>query len=312
MAFERRKPKVNNPYYDVCSRTYTVATERSPMVSGRDVAGGSFFLPGCFPPPPSSSSHLVYINRPKGLDAGEVYTLRHLWGHVIHTAGKFADEVSSVFNEFSSTSVPIILWKYNLRVFFLYFFLSPSFISFHFFIYLPFPSSNPFMVFHTWPLIERVPRALSLGIKGSWREADHSPPSTVEVRDDGAIPPVPHTSSCHVAWLIKHREFTFTLLIFCFSFLFHSFFFAFSVSFLFSVHFHSRDSLSVFLFYIITISLIFSFIFHFLSRSRLSPFTFFHFISIWKGSSGSGLENRTLTALGIFYCGENIVNTKMA
>jgi hypothetical protein len=35
----------------------------------------------------------------------------------------------------------------------------------------------------TQPLIQRVPTVLSLGIKRPGREADHSPPSTVEVKE---------------------------------------------------------------------------------------------------------------------------------
>jgi hypothetical protein len=38
-------------------------------------------------------------------------------------------------------------------------------------------------------------RAISLGEKMSGREADHSPPSSAEVKNGGAIPPLPHTPS---------------------------------------------------------------------------------------------------------------------
>jgi hypothetical protein len=44
-------------------------------------------------------------------------------------------------------------------------------------------------------LIQWVPGALSPGVKLLGREADHSPPSTAEVRRDVAIPPLPHTFS---------------------------------------------------------------------------------------------------------------------
>jgi hypothetical protein len=39
--------------------------------------------------------------------------------------------------------------------------------------------------------IQRTQDALSLGEKRQEREADHSPPSTAEVKNGGAIPPLP-------------------------------------------------------------------------------------------------------------------------
>jgi hypothetical protein len=45
--------------------------------------------------------------------------------------------------------------------------------------------------------IQWVPRALSEGVKWPGREADHSPPSSDEVKNDGSITPPPHTSSWH-------------------------------------------------------------------------------------------------------------------
>jgi hypothetical protein len=47
----------------------------------------------------------------------------------------------------------------------------------------------------TRPPIQLVPGALSQEIKRQGREADHSPPSSDEVRKRGAIPPLPHMSS---------------------------------------------------------------------------------------------------------------------
>jgi hypothetical protein len=47
----------------------------------------------------------------------------------------------------------------------------------------------------TQPPIQWVPGALSLVIKRPGREADHSPPSSAEVRNAWSIPPVPSTSS---------------------------------------------------------------------------------------------------------------------
>jgi hypothetical protein len=39
----------------------------------------------------------------------------------------------------------------------------------------------------------------SPGVKRPGREADHSLPSIAEVKNDGAIPPLPHMSSWHSA-----------------------------------------------------------------------------------------------------------------
>jgi hypothetical protein len=51
------------------------------------------------------------------------------------------------------------------------------------------------------------------GDKAAGHEADHSPPSSVEFKNGGAMPPLPHTSSWHSAWSIKHRD-NFTFLFF--------------------------------------------------------------------------------------------------
>jgi hypothetical protein len=52
----------------------------------------------------------------------------------------------------------------------------------------------------------------SPGVKRPGREAAHSPPSRAEVRNGGAIPPLPYMSSWHSASLIKHRD-NYTLII---------------------------------------------------------------------------------------------------
>jgi hypothetical protein len=44
----------------------------------------------------------------------------------------------------------------------------------------------------THPPIQWVLGALSLGEKGQGHEADHSPPSSAEVKKGGATPPLPH------------------------------------------------------------------------------------------------------------------------
>jgi hypothetical protein len=47
----------------------------------------------------------------------------------------------------------------------------------------------------THSLVQRVLQALFLGVKRPAREADHSAPSSAEVKNGGAIPPLPHMSS---------------------------------------------------------------------------------------------------------------------
>jgi hypothetical protein len=47
----------------------------------------------------------------------------------------------------------------------------------------------------TQPPIEWIPRAPSPEVKQPKCEADHSPPHRAEVKNCGAIPPLPHTSS---------------------------------------------------------------------------------------------------------------------
>jgi hypothetical protein len=46
----------------------------------------------------------------------------------------------------------------------------------------------------TQPPIQWIPGALSLGVKRPGREADHSPPSSAEIKNGVAIPPLPHMS----------------------------------------------------------------------------------------------------------------------
>jgi hypothetical protein len=62
----------------------------------------------------------------------------------------------------------------------------------------------------TQPHIQWVSGALLLGVMRPDREADHSPPSSSEVQNDGAVPPLPHTSSWHGTLSLKHKNnFTF-------------------------------------------------------------------------------------------------------
>jgi hypothetical protein len=46
---------------------------------------------------------------------------------------------------------------------------------------------------------------MGIGIKRPGLETDHSPPSSAEGKETGAIPPLPHMSSCYSAKLIKHN-----------------------------------------------------------------------------------------------------------
>jgi hypothetical protein len=47
----------------------------------------------------------------------------------------------------------------------------------------------------TLPHVQWVLEAISPGLKRPGREADHSPPSSAEVKNGGVILPLPHTSS---------------------------------------------------------------------------------------------------------------------
>jgi hypothetical protein len=54
--------------------------------------------------------------------------------------------------------------------------------------------------------IQWVPGALSPGLKQPGREADHSHPSSAEVKNDAIIYPLPHTSSWRSNYCIEHRD----------------------------------------------------------------------------------------------------------
>jgi hypothetical protein len=51
----------------------------------------------------------------------------------------------------------------------------------------------------TQSIIQKVPGALSPGLKRAGRETEHSPLSSVEIKKGGAMPPLPHMSSRHNA-----------------------------------------------------------------------------------------------------------------
>jgi hypothetical protein len=75
-------------------------------------------------------------------------------------------------------------------------------------------TSTPPLCLHclvlTQPPIQWVPGALSLGVKRSGREADHSPPSSAKVKNAWSYTSTPQY--IFMAWcLVKHRDnFTFT------------------------------------------------------------------------------------------------------
>jgi hypothetical protein len=59
---------------------------------------------------------------------------------------------------------------------------------------LPFTATTPALG-PTQPPIQWVPGALSPGVKRQGREADHSPPTSAEVKEMWIIYPLPHTLS---------------------------------------------------------------------------------------------------------------------
>jgi hypothetical protein len=61
-------------------------------------------------------------------------------------------------------------------------------------IRIRFPAASRSSLRPTLSPNQRVPGAVSLGVKRSGRDADHSPPSSAEVKSGLAIHPLPHTS----------------------------------------------------------------------------------------------------------------------
>lgn len=57
------------------------------------------------------------------------------------------------------------------------------------------------------PPIQWVPAALSPWLKRPGGEAEHSPPSPAEVKNDGGKSPFPNTSSQHVVYVLKNAYF---------------------------------------------------------------------------------------------------------
>jgi hypothetical protein len=59
-------------------------------------------------------------------------------------------------------------------------------------------------------MIQWVLGALSLGVKRPGREAEHSPPSSAEVKKRGDIPPLPNTPSWRGAQFKDRDNFIFS------------------------------------------------------------------------------------------------------
>jgi hypothetical protein len=56
-------------------------------------------------------------------------------------------------------------------------------------------------------------RAVSPGVKRPGRVAEHSPPSSVEAKTGGDMPPLLNMSSWRAASLIKHRDVIYIILL---------------------------------------------------------------------------------------------------
>jgi hypothetical protein len=54
--------------------------------------------------------------------------------------------------------------------------------------------------------IPRTPRTILPAVKRQGRAANHSPPSSAEVQNSGAIPSLPHTCLWHGVWLIQQTR----------------------------------------------------------------------------------------------------------
>jgi hypothetical protein len=80
------------------------------------------------------------------------------------------------------------------------------------------PGRDKIFIFTTSRLTLGAPKpgSISTGVTQEGHEADHSPPSSVEVKNGGAISLLPHMSSLVIAKLITHRD-SFTILSFPFT-----------------------------------------------------------------------------------------------
>jgi hypothetical protein len=69
----------------------------------------------------------------------------------------------------------------------------------------PFSITSTLALGSSYPSVHNVSGAISLGVKWQGREADHSPLSSAEVKNGGAILPLRRMSSRRIAQLIKPR-----------------------------------------------------------------------------------------------------------
>jgi hypothetical protein len=58
----------------------------------------------------------------------------------------------------------------------------------------------------TWPPIKWVPRSLSPEVKRPGSEAEHSPPTRVEVKKTSIYAPTPHSPSRSGAYLVQQKK----------------------------------------------------------------------------------------------------------
>lgn len=69
-----------------------------------------------------------------------------------------------------------------------------------------FPPQRPDLLSGPPSLLQWLSGTISLGIKRPGSEVHHSPPSSTEAENSGAILPLPHTSSRRSAFLIKYKD----------------------------------------------------------------------------------------------------------
>jgi hypothetical protein len=72
-----------------------------------------------------------------------------------------------------------------------------------------------------WPPIQWVSEAISPGVKRQGRDADHSPPTSAEVKKTWIYTSTPRTPSWRSASLVKHRD-DFTFIIYIIIIIMHS------------------------------------------------------------------------------------------
>jgi hypothetical protein len=87
-----------------------------------------------------------------------------------------------------------------------------------------FTTTSRIAVGPTQPHIQWVPGALALGVKRPGNEADHSPPSSAEVKNEWSCTSTPQY--VFMAWcLVKNRDFTFFIITNRYIYLYYTFIF---------------------------------------------------------------------------------------